>query len=141
MTSDMHIIQQENPCKSTKGRRFAGDDEDGGCITSRSVWKMCFPHSRKGRDSVPGSADKLMETLCFLRGSFRFEDQTPGHFSSHWEGEDKDWKKESLKPEPDFFLSSAITSAHNKYISPFPSLLWVRRQFSFYYGFHTSVGS
>lgn len=37
VTSDMHIIQQENPFKSTKGRLFAGDDEDDGCITSRSV--------------------------------------------------------------------------------------------------------
>lgn len=37
VTSDMHIIQQENPYKSSKGRLFAGDDEDDGCIISRSV--------------------------------------------------------------------------------------------------------
>lgn len=39
VTSDMHIIQQENPYKSKKGRRLAGDDEDDGSITSRSVWE------------------------------------------------------------------------------------------------------
>ncbi|XP_056878045.1 ADP-ribosylation factor GTPase-activating protein 3-like isoform X1 [Takifugu flavidus] len=84
VTSDMHIIQQENPYKSKKGRRLAGDDEDDGSVTSR--------------------------------GSFKFEDQTPRHFSSRWEdeGEEKDWNKESLKPDPDFFLTSAITSVNDK---------------------------
>uniref|UniRef100_A0A674NIF7 ADP-ribosylation factor GTPase-activating protein 3 n=1 Tax=Takifugu rubripes TaxID=31033 RepID=A0A674NIF7_TAKRU len=83
VTSDMHIIQQENPYKSKKGRRLAGDDEDDGSVTSRSVL---------------------------------FEDQTPRHFSSRWEdeGEEKDWNKESLKPDPDFFLTSAITSVNDK---------------------------
>lgn len=40
VTSDMHIIQQENPhgAKTTKGRRFAEEeeDDDDGCFSSRS---------------------------------------------------------------------------------------------------------
>uniref|UniRef100_H3D1I1 ADP-ribosylation factor GTPase-activating protein 3 n=1 Tax=Tetraodon nigroviridis TaxID=99883 RepID=H3D1I1_TETNG len=84
VTSDMHIIQQENPYKSTKGRLFAGDDDDDGGTTSRS--------------------------------SFSGEDPTPGQFSSRWEdeGEEKGWKKEHMKPEPDFFLTSTITSVQDK---------------------------
>lgn len=127
VTSDMHIIQQENPYKSKKGRRLAGDDEDGGSVTSRSVLVTFFAHSRKGLGSVPGSGGKLMDTQHFLRGSFKFEDQTPGRFSSRWEdeGEETNWNKESLKPEPDFFLTSAITSVNDKYIPLLLSLLWV----------------
>lgn len=67
-----------------------------------------------------------MDTHHFLRDSFKFEDQTPGRFSSRWEdeGEEKDWNKESLKPEPDFFLT-AITSVNDKYIPLLLSLLWI----------------
>lgn len=109
--SDMHIIQQENPYKSTKGRVFADDDEDNG-ITSRSVrlGLRCW-------EGIVGHSERLL--WCLLRSSCRFEDQTPGRFSSRWEdeSEEKGWKKESVKPEPDFFLTSTITSVHDKYAS------------------------
>lgn len=37
VTSDMHMIQQENPMVSkTKGRRFIEDEEDKGSFSSRS---------------------------------------------------------------------------------------------------------
>lgn len=38
VTSDMHIIQQENPsgAKTTKPRRFTDDDDDEACFSSRS---------------------------------------------------------------------------------------------------------
>lgn len=38
VTSDMHIIQQENPrgAKTTRGRRFAEEEDDEGCFSSRS---------------------------------------------------------------------------------------------------------
>lgn len=39
VTSDMHIIQQESPMgnKSTKARRFTGDDEDEGSFSAKWV--------------------------------------------------------------------------------------------------------
>lgn len=38
VTSDMHIIQQENPrgTKTTKGRRYTEEEDDEGCFSSRS---------------------------------------------------------------------------------------------------------
>lgn len=62
VTSDMHVIQQENPFKSAKGRLFAADDEDNGCITSRSSLIICcilvFGSYQEGSGSVPGSWGK-----------------------------------------------------------------------------------
>lgn len=88
VTSDMHIIQQETPMgkKTTKGRRFTEDDEDEGSFSSKVL--------------------------------SRFEDQTEtsDSFSSRWDdkGEEGGWMKESKKPEPDFFLSSTITSLNDR---------------------------
>uniref|UniRef100_A0A7N8Y743 ADP-ribosylation factor GTPase-activating protein 3 n=1 Tax=Mastacembelus armatus TaxID=205130 RepID=A0A7N8Y743_9TELE len=82
VTTDMHIIQQENPLggKTTKGRRFTEDDDD------------------------EGFSSRLLS---------RFEDQTEtsDSFSSRWgDGSDSGgWMKESKKPEPDIYLSSAIS--------------------------------
>lgn len=87
VTADMHIIQQETPvgAKSHKGRRF-NDDDDEGSFTSRVLT--------------------------------RFEDQSDSidNFSSRWDdrGEGGGWMKESKKPEPDFFLSSTITSLDDR---------------------------
>uniref|UniRef100_A0A672GC24 ADP-ribosylation factor GTPase-activating protein 3 n=1 Tax=Salarias fasciatus TaxID=181472 RepID=A0A672GC24_SALFA len=79
VTSDMHIIQQETPAdaRPSKGRRFLEEEEDEGSFTSRAL---------------P-----------------RFEDQSDAadSFSSGWgDSGDRGWKKESKKPEPDFYLSS-----------------------------------
>ncbi|XP_042367382.1 ADP-ribosylation factor GTPase-activating protein 3 isoform X2 [Plectropomus leopardus] len=84
VTADMHIIQQENPlgARSTKGRRFADDDDDDGSFTSRV--------------------------------SSRFDDQT--ETSDGWDnrGEGGGWMKESKKPEPDFYLTSTISSLNDR---------------------------
>lgn len=88
VTSDMHIIQQESPMgnKSTKARRFTGDDEDEGSFSTKVL--------------------------------SRFEDktETSDSFSSRWDdrGEEGGWMKESKKPEPDFFLTSTITSLNDR---------------------------
>uniref|UniRef100_A0A8C3A0E7 ADP-ribosylation factor GTPase-activating protein 3 n=1 Tax=Cyclopterus lumpus TaxID=8103 RepID=A0A8C3A0E7_CYCLU len=88
VTSDMHIIQQESPMgkKPTKGRRFTEDDEDEGSFSSRVL--------------------------------SRFEDktETADIFSARWDdrGEEGGWMKESKKPEPDFFLTSTITSLNDR---------------------------
>lgn len=88
VTSDMHMIQQEDPqgTKTTKVRRFTEDDEDEGSFSSR--------------------------------GLSRFEDQTEtsDKFSSQWDdrSEGGGWMKESKKPEPDFFMTSAITSVDER---------------------------
>uniref|UniRef100_A0A3P9B9P9 ADP-ribosylation factor GTPase-activating protein 3 n=2 Tax=Haplochromini TaxID=319058 RepID=A0A3P9B9P9_9CICH len=83
--SDMHTIQQDNPigAKTTKGRRFIDEDDDEGSFSSRS--------------------DKTY---------FDDQSETSDSFSSRWgDGDDgRGWMKESKKPEPDFFLSSTITS-------------------------------
>ncbi|PWA26124.1 hypothetical protein CCH79_00015247, partial [Gambusia affinis] len=83
--SDMHIIQQESPlgAKTTKGRRFTEEDEYEGTFSSRNV--------------------------------SRFEDQTDAsdRFAMHWGndgGSGGGWMNESKKPEPDFFLSAAVSS-------------------------------
>ncbi|XP_042259833.1 ADP-ribosylation factor GTPase-activating protein 3 isoform X1 [Thunnus maccoyii] len=88
VTSDMHIIQQESPlaAKTSKGRRFTEDEDDEGSFSSRIL--------------------------------HRLEDQTDtsDHFSSRWGdgGDGGGWLKESKKPEPDFFLSSTITSLDDR---------------------------
>ncbi|XP_030576264.1 ADP-ribosylation factor GTPase-activating protein 3 isoform X1 [Archocentrus centrarchus] len=88
VTSDMHIIQQDNPqgAKATRGRRFIDEDDDEGSFSSRVL--------------------------------SRFEDQTETSesFSSRWgDGDDgRGWMKESKKSEPDFFLSSTITSLDDR---------------------------
>ncbi|XP_019130791.1 ADP-ribosylation factor GTPase-activating protein 3 isoform X1 [Larimichthys crocea] len=80
VTSDMHIIQQENPTgtKSTKGRRFTEDNDDDASFSSRVMT--------------------------------RYDDQveTSDNFSSRWDdrGDGGGWMKESKKPEPDFFITS-----------------------------------
>ncbi|XP_034529968.1 ADP-ribosylation factor GTPase-activating protein 3-like [Notolabrus celidotus] len=82
--SDMHIIQQETPvaAKSSKGRRVVDDDDDEGSFSSRVM--------------------------------SRFEDQPEfsDNFSSRWDdkGEGGGWMKQSKKPEPDFFLTSTMSS-------------------------------
>ncbi|KAG7225674.1 hypothetical protein INR49_012260 [Caranx melampygus] len=88
VTSDMHIIQQETPlvAKTKKGRRYTEDDDDEGSFTSRIM--------------------------------SRFDDQTEvsDSFSSRW-GEVSDgdgWMKESKKPEPDFYLSSTMSSLDDR---------------------------
>ncbi|XP_023284399.1 ADP-ribosylation factor GTPase-activating protein 3-like, partial [Seriola lalandi dorsalis] len=84
----MHIIQQENPLrgKTTKGRRYTEEDDDEGSFTSRIL--------------------------------SRFEDQTElsDNFSSRWGdgGDGGGWIKESKKPEPDFYLSSAMSSLDDR---------------------------
>ncbi|XP_076015040.1 ADP-ribosylation factor GTPase-activating protein 3 isoform X2 [Genypterus blacodes] len=86
VTSDMHMIQQETPVgtKTNKARRFVEEEDDEGAFTSRV--------------------------------SSRFEDQTESDkFSSGWgDGEGGDWMKESKKPEPDFFLSSTMSSLNDR---------------------------
>uniref|UniRef100_A0A665W3F0 ADP-ribosylation factor GTPase-activating protein 3 n=1 Tax=Echeneis naucrates TaxID=173247 RepID=A0A665W3F0_ECHNA len=86
--SDMHIIQQENPlrAKTTKGRRYTEEDDDD----------VAFP-------------SRLMS---------RYDDQTEpcDSFSSRWAdgGNGGGWMRESKKPEPDFFLSSTISSLDDR---------------------------
>nr|XP_019947988.1 PREDICTED: ADP-ribosylation factor GTPase-activating protein 3 isoform X2 [Paralichthys olivaceus] len=84
VTSDMHIIEQENTLgsRTTRGRRLIEQEDDEGSFTSRSV--------------------------------SRFEDQTEpsDNFTSKWDDcvEEGGWMKVTKKPEPDFYLSSTITS-------------------------------
>ncbi|XP_071761708.1 ADP-ribosylation factor GTPase-activating protein 3 [Centroberyx gerrardi] len=86
--SDMHIIQQESPmgAKSNKGRRYTEEEDDEGSFGSRIL--------------------------------SRFEDQTEtsDNFSSRWGdgGEGGGWMKESKKPEPDFYLTSTISSLDDR---------------------------
>ncbi|XP_056133631.1 ADP-ribosylation factor GTPase-activating protein 3 isoform X2 [Lampris incognitus] len=80
VTSDMHIIQQENPAgaRTTKARQYAEEEDDEGSFSSR------------------------------------FEDQmeTPDSFSYKWSdgGEGGGWRKESKKPEPDYFMTPSVSS-------------------------------
>ncbi|XP_068611191.1 ADP-ribosylation factor GTPase-activating protein 3-like [Brachionichthys hirsutus] len=88
VTSDMQVIQQENPlgAKTTRGRRFgfkdAADDDDEGSFTSKV--------------------------------SSRFDDHTESsdRSSSRWEdgGEERGWMslKKNTKPESDVYLISAM---------------------------------
>lgn len=84
VTSEMQIIQQENPAgaKSKKGQRFAEDDDD--------------------------------EEANFRSRVFsQFEDvsDTSDIFSSRWDdsSEGRAWLKKSKKPEPDFFITTPST--------------------------------
>uniref|UniRef100_A0A3B5M473 ADP-ribosylation factor GTPase-activating protein 3 n=1 Tax=Xiphophorus couchianus TaxID=32473 RepID=A0A3B5M473_9TELE len=88
--SDMHIIQQESPlgAKTTKGRRFTEEDEYDGTFSSRS--------------------DKSDQT------------DTSESFSMRWGndgGSGGGWMNESKKPEPDFFLSAAVSSFDDRPVS------------------------
>uniref|UniRef100_A0A8C9YZW8 ADP-ribosylation factor GTPase-activating protein 3 n=1 Tax=Sander lucioperca TaxID=283035 RepID=A0A8C9YZW8_SANLU len=87
VTSDMHMIQQESPLgtKTTKARRFTEDNDDEGSFSSRIL--------------------------------SRFEDQTEtsDSFSSLWDDRGEGgWIKESKKPEPDFYLTSTISSLNDR---------------------------
>uniref|UniRef100_A0A672ZRG8 ADP-ribosylation factor GTPase-activating protein 3 n=1 Tax=Sphaeramia orbicularis TaxID=375764 RepID=A0A672ZRG8_9TELE len=88
VTSDMHLIQQESPqgIKTNKSRRFTEEDDDEGSFSSRIL--------------------------------SRFEDQTEAcdNFSSRWgdASEGGGWMKESKKPEPDFYITSTITSVDDR---------------------------
>ncbi|KAJ8381638.1 hypothetical protein SKAU_G00024160 [Synaphobranchus kaupii] len=82
--SDMHTIQQESPAeaKASRGRKHADEEdvEDDGSFSSR-----------------------------FSRMSSRYTDEfaePSGKFSQWGEPRGSSGKQESLKPEPDFFLSS-----------------------------------
>lgn len=103
---------------------------------------MLVPGS--GGKKVFGELDGRSECVlgCFFRSSFRGEDQTPGRFSSRWEdeGEEMGWKNESMKPEPDFFLTPTITSVHDKYISQLSLLLLIEGQLNISYVFRRCVG-
>ncbi|XP_029019040.1 ADP-ribosylation factor GTPase-activating protein 3 [Betta splendens] len=85
VTSDMHIIQQENPvgAKATKARRFMDEDNDEASFSSRVLSR------------------------------FEDETETSDSFSSRW-GDGGGWMKESKKPEPDFYLSSVISSQDDR---------------------------
>uniref|UniRef100_A0A1A8DHM8 ADP-ribosylation factor GTPase-activating protein 3 n=1 Tax=Nothobranchius kadleci TaxID=1051664 RepID=A0A1A8DHM8_NOTKA len=94
VTSDMHIIQQESPlgAKTTKARRFPEEEEE---------------------DEASFSPRLLS----------RFEDQTD-NFSLRWGdgggggvGDGGGWIRDGKKPEPDFYLSSAISSLDDRPIS------------------------
>lgn len=87
VTSDMHLIQQESPqgIKTNKSRRFTEEDDDEGSFSSRIL--------------------------------SRFEDQTEAcdNFSSRWgDVSEGGWMKESKKPEPDFYITSTITSVDDR---------------------------
>uniref|UniRef100_UPI0037E8679D ADP-ribosylation factor GTPase-activating protein 3 n=1 Tax=Semicossyphus pulcher TaxID=241346 RepID=UPI0037E8679D len=88
VTSDMHIIKQETPVgtKSNKARRFTEDDDDEGSFSSRVM--------------------------------SRFEDQTEtsDNSSSRWDAKSDGggWMKESKKPEPDFYLTSSMSSLDDR---------------------------
>ncbi|XP_078099279.1 ADP-ribosylation factor GTPase-activating protein 3 isoform X1 [Sander vitreus] len=87
VTSDMHMIQQESPLgtKTTKARRFTEDNDDEGSFSSRIL--------------------------------SRFDDQTEtsDSFSSLWDDRGEGgWIKESKKPEPDFYMTSTISSLNDR---------------------------
>lgn len=58
------------------------------------------------------------DSLLLFRGLSRFEDQTEtsDKFSSQWDDQSEGggWMRESKKPEPDFFMTSAITSVDER---------------------------
>ncbi|XP_033845883.1 ADP-ribosylation factor GTPase-activating protein 3-like [Periophthalmus magnuspinnatus] len=82
VTSEMQIIQQENPLstKTKKSQRFV-DDEDNDTSFSSRVLPL-------------------------------FEDETSDKFSSRWDdsSEEGGWLKESKKPEPDFYITTPISA-------------------------------
>ncbi|XP_072311228.1 ADP-ribosylation factor GTPase-activating protein 3 [Eucyclogobius newberryi] len=81
VTSEMQIIQQENPhgSKTKKSQKFVADEDDDASFSSRVL--------------------------------SRFEDETSDTFSSRWDdSSDGGWLKESKKPEPDFYITTPISS-------------------------------
>ncbi|XP_074554730.1 ADP-ribosylation factor GTPase-activating protein 3 [Halichoeres trimaculatus] len=88
VTSDMHIIQQETPVgvKSNKGRRFVDDEDEEGSFISRVSSR---------NDEPPEFSD---------------------NFSSRWDDKNEGggWMKESKKPEPDFYLTSTMSSLDDR---------------------------
>ncbi|XP_038834123.1 ADP-ribosylation factor GTPase-activating protein 3-like isoform X2 [Salvelinus namaycush] len=94
--SDMHTIQQESPVGSkqpTKSRRYTEKEEeetDEGSFTSR----MSMTSSMTKFDDPTESSDK---------------------FFSNWsETGESGWRKESRKPEPDFYLSTKSSSQDDR---------------------------
>lgn len=85
VTSEMQIIQQENPlgAKTKKSQRFVDDDEDDDATFSSRVLSQF--------EEVSDASNK---------------------FSSRWDdsGEGRGWLKESKKPEPDFFITTPIST-------------------------------
>lgn len=84
VTSEMQIIQQENPMgtKTKKNQRFVDDDDDDASFSSRVLSQF---------EEVSDPADK---------------------FSSQWDdsSEGRGWLKDSKKPEPDFFITAPISA-------------------------------
>lgn len=84
VTSEMQIIQQENPlgAKTKKSQRFADDEDDDATFISRVSSQF---------EEVSDSSSK---------------------FSSRWDdsSEERGWLKESKKPEPDFFITTPIST-------------------------------
>uniref|UniRef100_A0A4W5NPR3 ADP-ribosylation factor GTPase-activating protein 3 n=1 Tax=Hucho hucho TaxID=62062 RepID=A0A4W5NPR3_9TELE len=94
--ADMHTIQQESPVGSkqpTKSRRYTEKEEeetDEGSFTSR----MSMTSSMTKFDDPTESSDK---------------------FFSNWsETGESGWRKESRKPEPDFYLSTKSSSQDDR---------------------------
>lgn len=85
VTSEMQIIQQENPmrAKTKKNQRFADDDDvDEGTFSSRVLSHF---------EEVSDPTDIM---------------------SSKWDdsSEESGWLKESKKPEPDFFITTPVSA-------------------------------
>ncbi|XP_020782027.1 ADP-ribosylation factor GTPase-activating protein 3 [Boleophthalmus pectinirostris] len=82
VTSEMQIIQQENPlgAKTKKSQRFIDDEDDDTSFSSKVL--------------------------------SRFDDETSDKFSSRWDdsSEGGGWLKESKKPEPDFYITTPISA-------------------------------
>ncbi|XP_068162795.1 ADP-ribosylation factor GTPase-activating protein 3 isoform X2 [Antennarius striatus] len=93
VTSDMQVIQQENPwaTKTTKGRRFGFNDDDNddeGSFTSKGLSR--FEDNTDSSDNA----------------SFRWEDG----------GEERGWMNlmKNTKPESDIYLTSTISSMDDR---------------------------
>lgn len=58
----------------------------------------------------------IMFVFFFFRSRFDNQTDTSDSFSSRWGdgGDGGGWMKESRKPEPDFYLSSAISSQDDR---------------------------
>lgn len=84
VTSDMQIIQQENPlgAKTKKSQKFVADDDNEANFSSRGL------------------------------SQFEEVSDTSDIFSSRWDdsSEGRGWLKESNKPEPDFFITAPLSA-------------------------------
>uniref|UniRef100_A0A3Q3JFY7 Uncharacterized protein n=1 Tax=Monopterus albus TaxID=43700 RepID=A0A3Q3JFY7_MONAL len=101
MTSDMHIIQQENPLgtKTTRGRQLAEeDDDDEGSFSSRS------DDDRKAAFSSAVNDENVLFTSA------------SDNFSSRWGdgGAGGGWMMETKNSERDIYLSSTISSLDDR---------------------------